>query len=80
LVASVLNLFDFSAHLDNMSEPTLFPSIGAIADQTDLLEDRPDTPTEPSTNANATGETEDKVVQEIESLCMKCHEQVPRRP
>ncbi|KAJ7139518.1 ZPR1 zinc-finger domain-containing protein [Mycena epipterygia] len=56
-----------------MSGPNLFPSIGSIADQTDLLEDRPDTPLEPSTNDN--GETEEKVVQEIESLCMKCHEQ-----
>ncbi|KAF8213805.1 ZPR1 zinc-finger domain-containing protein [Mycena galopus ATCC 62051] len=55
-----------------MSDPTLFPSIGAIADQTDLLEDRPDTPLE---STNDPGETEEKVVQEIESLCMKCHEQ-----
>ncbi|KAJ7674393.1 ZPR1 zinc-finger domain-containing protein [Mycena rosella] len=50
----------------------MFPSIGTIADQTDLLEERPDTPLEAS---NETGETEEKVVQEIESLCMKCHEQ-----
>ncbi|KAJ6569521.1 zf-ZPR1-domain-containing protein [Mycena capillaripes] len=55
-----------------MSDPSLFPSIGAIADQTDLLEDRPDTPLE---STNDSGETEEKVVQEIESLCMKCHEQ-----
>ncbi|KAJ7151726.1 zf-ZPR1-domain-containing protein [Mycena filopes] len=55
-----------------MSDPTLFPSIGTIADQTDSLEDRPDTPLG-STNEGE--ETEDKVVQEIESLCMKCHEQ-----
>ncbi|KAJ7031519.1 ZPR1 zinc-finger domain-containing protein [Mycena alexandri] len=55
-----------------MSDPTLFPSIGNIADQTDALQDRPDTPLEPTTDG---GETEEKVVQEIESLCMKCHEQ-----
>jgi zinc finger protein len=60
-----------------MSDAPLFPSIGTIADQTDLLEDRPDTPLEPSTNG---GETEEKVVQEIESLCMKCHEQVRIHP
>ncbi|KAF7340196.1 Zinc-finger protein ZPR1 [Mycena venus] len=56
-----------------MSDPTLFPTIGAIADQTDLLEDRPDTP--PQSTTNDSEETEEKVVQEIESLCMKCHEQ-----
>ncbi|KAJ7082602.1 zf-ZPR1-domain-containing protein [Mycena crocata] len=55
-----------------MSDPTLFPSIGTIADQTDLLKDRPDSPLEPT---NVFEDTEEKVVQEIESLCMKCHEQ-----
>ncbi|KAJ7232840.1 zf-ZPR1-domain-containing protein [Mycena haematopus] len=55
-----------------MSDPTLFPSIGTVADQADHLEDRPDTPLEPTNNS---GEAEEKVVQEIESLCMKCHEQ-----
>ncbi|KAJ7451116.1 zf-ZPR1-domain-containing protein [Mycena latifolia] len=55
-----------------MSDATLFPSIGTIADQTDLLKERPDSPLEPT---NASEETEEKVVQEIESLCMKCHEQ-----
>ncbi|KAJ6519202.1 zf-ZPR1-domain-containing protein [Mycena sanguinolenta] len=61
-----------------MTDPTLFPTIGAIADQTDLLEDRPDTPTEPTSTTNdgeTETETEEKVVQEIDSLCMKCHEQ-----
>ncbi|KAF7367454.1 Zinc-finger protein ZPR1 [Mycena sanguinolenta] len=59
-----------------MTDPTLFPTIGTIADQTDLLEDRPDTPTEPTlTTKDGETETEEKVVQEIESLCMKCHEQ-----
>ncbi|KAJ6498025.1 zf-ZPR1-domain-containing protein [Mycena vitilis] len=55
-----------------MSDPTLFPSIGAIAKQADQLEDRPDTPLEPTNDAE---DTEEKVVQEIQSLCMKCHEQ-----
>ncbi|KAJ7356644.1 hypothetical protein DFH08DRAFT_1075774 [Mycena albidolilacea] len=39
----------------NMSEPTLSLSLSAIADQTDFLENRLDTPLEPSTNA-AVGE------------------------
>jgi zinc finger protein len=56
-----------------MSDAALFPSIGTIADQTDLLEERPDTPLE---STNDTEDTEEKVVQEIDSLCMKCHEQV----
>ncbi|KAJ7293937.1 zf-ZPR1-domain-containing protein, partial [Mycena rebaudengoi] len=56
-----------------MSDPTLFPTIGTIADQTDLLKEQPDsTSLEPTTDS---GESEEKVVQEIESLCMKCHEQ-----
>ncbi|KAJ7102543.1 zf-ZPR1-domain-containing protein [Mycena belliarum] len=58
-----------------MSDANLFPSIGSIADQTDLLKDRPDSPLEPTEPTNTTEATEDKVVQEIESLCMKCHEQ-----
>ncbi|KAJ7223198.1 zf-ZPR1-domain-containing protein [Mycena pura] len=55
-----------------MSDSTLFPLIGAVADQTDLLVDRPDASIG---SAIDTGEAEDKAVQEIESLCMKCHEQ-----
>ncbi|KAJ7924396.1 zf-ZPR1-domain-containing protein [Mycena leptocephala] len=55
-----------------MNDAALFPSIGTIADQTDLLEERPDTPLE---STNDTEDTEEKVVQEIDSLCMKCHEQ-----
>ncbi|KAJ7058841.1 zf-ZPR1-domain-containing protein [Mycena amicta] len=51
-----------------MTDATLFPSIGSVADQTDLLKERPDTPEEGK-------EQEDKAVEEIDSLCMKCHEQ-----
>ncbi|KAK7064801.1 zinc-finger protein ZPR1 [Favolaschia claudopus] len=58
-----------------MTDPTLFPTIGAIAEQADQLEDRPDTPDQPTTDAANTEDAEEKVVQEIESLCMKCHEQ-----
>ncbi|KAJ7717523.1 zf-ZPR1-domain-containing protein [Mycena maculata] len=58
-----------------MNDTTLFPSIGSVADQTDLLEDRSNSPLEPTSDTHNTGETEEKVVQEIESLCMKCGEQ-----
>ncbi|KAJ7630376.1 zf-ZPR1-domain-containing protein [Roridomyces roridus] len=59
-----------------MADPTLFPSIGSVADQTDLLKDRPDSPVEPTgESATDDAETEEKVVQEIDSLCMECHEQ-----
>ncbi|KAF9030358.1 zf-ZPR1-domain-containing protein [Hymenopellis radicata] len=44
---------------------SLFPSIGSAAAQTDLLSE-----TEP-----INGETEEKVTQEIESLCMECGQQ-----
>jgi len=46
----------------------LFPSIGSLADQTDNSAQDAD-------SAQASGATEDTVVQEIESLCMKCGEQ-----
>jgi len=53
---------------------TLFPSIGSVADQTDNLQTKEtdDVPT----STFSTNDNEDKVVQEVESLCMKCGEQV----
>jgi zinc finger protein len=51
---------------------TLFPSIGSVADQTDNLQTDESTGNIPST----THDNEEKVVQEVESLCMKCGEQV----
>jgi len=51
--------------------PKLFPTIGDIASQTDNLAIESETNGEDSQFDN-----EDKVVQEIESLCMKCEEQV----
>jgi hypothetical protein len=54
-----------------MSNNQFFPSIGAIADQTDNGEE-----------PNVSGDTSDAVagddrpIQSIESLCMKCGEQV----
>ena len=56
-----------------LNPSTLFPSIGSVADQTDNL------PLEINENADSAtlpDSNEDKVVQEIESLCMRCSEQV----
>jgi len=50
--------------------PNLFPTIGDIASQTDGLVNE----SEPR-GEDAQFDNEDKVVQEIESLCMKCEEQ-----
>ena len=53
---------------------TLFPSIGTVADQTDSLQTRE---TDGSIgNTTTTNDNEEKVVQEVESLCMQCGEQV----
>ncbi|KIJ55559.1 hypothetical protein M422DRAFT_24125 [Sphaerobolus stellatus SS14] len=46
-----------------------FPSIGSVADKTDLLRD------EENQVQNENDDDEDRPVQEIESLCMNCHEQ-----
>lgn len=56
-----------------MSNPSLFPSIGEIASQTEDID-------EAQITEKAEGDVEDKVIQEIESLCMKCHEQVSIPP
>lgn len=50
----------------------LFPTIGSVADQTEKL------PVEAQT-VDVTLD-EEKPVQEIESLCMRCEEQVRRHP
>ena len=54
---------------------TLFPSIGSVADQTDNLETR-ETDGSSGNPTFSTNDNEEKVVQEVESLCMKCDEQV----
>jgi len=48
--------------------PNLFPTIGHIASQADNLAIE--------SGKDSQFDNEDKVVQEIESLCMKCEEQV----
>ena len=53
---------------------TLFPTIGTVADQTDNLQAR-ETDGNVGGHASSTLSTNDngeKVVQEVESLCMKC--------
>ena len=55
---------------------TLFPTIGTVADQTDNLQAR-ETDGNIGGHASSTLSTNDngeKVVQEVESLCMKCGE------
>lgn len=55
-----------------MAQPEqLFPSIGTVADQTDQLPE-----VEDGTVSTDLQNTEEKATQEIESLCMKCGEQV----
>ena len=59
---------------------TLFPSIGTVADQTDNLQTRETDGsignTTLSTLSANDSDSEEKVVQEVESLCMQCGEQV----
>jgi hypothetical protein len=51
----------------NTTKPNeFFPAIGEVVDQTDKSKDVQE------------GEENEKVVDEIESLCMKCYEQVRR--
>ncbi|KAF8966817.1 ZPR1 zinc-finger domain-containing protein [Flammula alnicola] len=52
----------------------LFPSIGDIASQTHENESKAETQGE-QTTVNPQGDDDEKVIQEIESLCMKCGEQ-----
>ena len=51
---------------------TLFPSIGSVADQTDNLQTKETV----GSSTLITNDNEEKVVQEVESLCIKCGEQV----
>jgi zinc finger protein len=53
-----------------MAPDNLFPSIGTIAQQADSSADPVDTSGAPSKD------DDDRVVEEIESLCMNCEEQV----
>lgn len=52
---------------------SLFPSIGSLATQTDEAVEGKDITPGDKVQAE---DTEDKVVQEIDSLCMSCREQV----
>ena len=48
-----------------------FPSIGSLAERTDALEE-----TDNQGDTTQSGIEEDRPLQEIESLCMACNEQV----
>lgn len=53
-----------------MASQNLFPTIGTIADTTDRL------PEQPVLETRTVELDDDRPVQEIDSLCMKCGEQV----
>lgn len=55
--------------IEDMSQE-FFPSIGSVASKAD---DLPDAPVPDSNNADPA--EDERLIQEIESLCMKCHEQ-----
>jgi zinc finger protein len=57
----------------DMASQNLFPSIGTVAQQAD---DSADPVTVNDENITYPNEDEDRVVQEVESLCMNCEEQV----
>lgn len=56
-----------------MAPDNLFPSIGTIAQQADSSADPIDIG---DTSGAPSKDDDDRVVQEIESLCMNCEEQV----
>ena len=56
---------------DKTTSEKLFPAIGKVADEADKKE-KPDA----AQNAGYAAEDDDRAVQEIESLCMKCYQQV----
>lgn len=60
-----------------MAPENLFPSIGTLAQQADNSAEQADL----NDTANAPQkDDDDRVVQEIESLCMHCEEQVSTNP
>ena len=56
-----------------MASQNLFPSIGTLAQQADNSADSITVTDVPGTHP---AEDDDQVVQEVESLCMNCEEQV----
>ena len=55
-----------------MAPDNLFPSIGTLAQQADSSAD----PVNFDDTTDAPSKDDDRVVQEVESLCMNCEEQV----
>jgi hypothetical protein len=60
-----------------MAPDNLFPSIGTLAQQADSSADQVDID---YTTDVPSKDDDDRVVQEIESLCMNCEEQVSTNP
>ena len=60
-----------------MAPENLFPSIGTLAQQADSSADQADLN---DTTGAPPKDDDDRVVQEIESLCMNCEEQVSTNP
>lgn len=62
-----------------MSDPSLFRPIGDLVDATNALPDVPDDDVRlQEGKVHEVAEGEEREVQQIESLCMNCHEQVSR--
>ena len=60
-----------------MSAPTnFFPTLGEVATRTDARAEVADDDTRFDESGKARENEEDEDMQEIESLCMRCHEQV----
>lgn len=66
------------SRLDEMSDrPNLFPTLGEVATKTDAQAEVEDDDVRlGAEGARQQEEGEDREVDEIESLCMRCHEQV----
>lgn len=58
--------------MSESNPPQLFPPIGAVAEETEKLPE----PEERNVEETQVADDEERPVQEIESLCMKCEQQV----
>ena len=61
--------------MTNAPNNGLFPSIGAVANETEKLQEPEEIPSADIV-AESPADEEDRPVQEIESLCMNCGQQV----
>lgn len=61
--------------MSNLPNPGLFPSIGAVASETEKLQEPPEKSVIDA-ELDVPADDEDRPVQEVESLCMNCEKQV----